>query len=170
MKSRLILAIGILGLGGFLPASVGAASERHLTFENLSPLGRDRLECMLTKAPREGPESCGLESIDDCSDADCLGRHYRAWREILFHFAEWVPADWLAQLGKVENVPSYFLIAPEKTSQDVLDDLSDRCGGKEVGVGGLETCIFDTANRASSWRDVYYWLHGRDPQLPVGGK
>ena len=170
MKLWLILAIVILGLGGVVPASVQAAGDHPLTFENLSPLGRDRLECMLRKAPREGPEPCGLESIDICEDAECQWRHYSAWREILTHFAVWLPSDWLAQLGEIENVPTYFLIAPEQTVQEVLNDLADRCGGEEIGLDALETCVFDTANHASSWRDVYQWLQGQDPQIQVGGE
>ncbi len=86
------------------------------------------------------------------------------------HFTHQAPADWHEQLGTKENVPTYFLIAPEKTSQEVLEVLAGRCTGVEIGVDGLESCIFDAANSAGFWGDVYQWLNDQDPRLPVGGE
>ena len=175
MTSGLIRALAMLGLGAMAAGGAGASDGSVLTaaaYDQLGSLAQDRLDCSLATPSREGPEPCGLQSIEACGnggDVACLWQHYQAWHEVLAALTDRRPADWFARLEATEGVPTYFLVPRERTAQEQMEALEERCPGAEIGADRIESCIFDAANSARGWRDVLVWLSGRDPRRPLHG-
>lgn len=162
MKRRLATGFAIAGLC----ATAALAGEAWvLDVGALSPEAEAHLACMMAHPSREGPEACGLQPFDEpCDDTACLWRHLEGWRGLIRYFGAHAPRDLADRLSLNPAVPT-FLHGPVEPPEVTLAAIDRDCPRADVGVDMLEACLFDAANTASVWLDLYQWYHGLNPRL-----
>lgn len=152
-------------------ATAALAGDKWVAdFDRLEPQAKVHLECILGHPSREGPEPCGLNWHPEvCADAECLWRHLQGWRALIEMFAASAPGDLEKRLDAVPGVPGYVHAALPGDPRETLAELDRYCPDAGVYEDMLETCVFDAANAASAWVDIYQWLDGVDPRKRAGG-
>jgi hypothetical protein len=151
-----------------MPAAAGGNWATQ--FEGLDAQAQVHLQCILAHPSHEGPESCGLNGHPEvCADAACLSRHLEGWRGLIGAFGKAAPADLERRLEAIPGLPRYVLAAPIEDPEETLAELDKYCPDAVVDEDMLETCVFDAANAASAWVDIFQWLDGVDPRQRAGG-